>query len=284
MKIIIAIAGLLILISVLGYFLVMNERSPGAARLLVYAPPAVARLVEGFSQEYSGNRGIQVDMIIQPTGQLLIKLESTKEGDILITADDDFMLKAVERGLVYPDSIRVISFGIPVLVVPKGNRANITGLGDLMYKASKIGIADPASAPYGKVAVEIFVKAGIYEAIKDKINIYPDINAVANQVRLGQVDAAILPHYVKAWFPNEVEIVWLRAEEITRAPCQLIGITKYTRDYNLSQEFINSFIKFIERDEIADKYEIVRSATGLTKITPYGPNELQLTCAVGGVQ
>lgn len=278
---IIAIAGIL-LILMAGYFaLVNNSGGQGAGRILVYMPPTAARLIEDFAQEYSREKGVVVERVIHATGQLLIKLESAQEGDILVTADDDFMLKAIEKGLVYPESVRVISFGIPALAVPKGNPANITGLEDLVRKDVKIGIADPVSAPYGKVAIEILVRAGIYEVVKDKINIYPDVNAVANQVRLGQVDVAILPHYVKAWFPNEVDIVWLRAEEVVRAPCQLIGITKYTRDYNLSRDFIDSFAKFLEREEVAGKYLVVRTAADLMRITPYKPDELKLTCLIG---
>lgn len=257
-----------------GPLKVEQQQEAVPAKILLYTPPILVRLVNEVSEIYQRDTNVSVETVIGPTGTLMIKLETHQEGDIFATADSDFMRKAIDKGLVSPESVRVISLGIPVIIVPIGNPANVTSLEDFLTKDIKIGIADTEVAPFGRIAKEMLERKGIFDALGDKLQIYPDIGTLANQVRFGTVQAAILPHYVKYWYPNEVDIVWLPSKDISRIPCQQIGITRFTKSYDLSQRFIDTFLSYIKKDDVIQRYGLISSLSDVPKIAPYRPEDI----------
>jgi molybdate transport system substrate-binding protein len=248
-------AKLLIVLTLLSliptiYVLNINNSGTGeSGELFVLAPPVLQKpldfVVRGFTERY----GVLVKTSYEPTGSLISKLRLSGRGDVLVTADHEFMQQAVEEGLVIDGSVRVLTYLIPAIIVPKNNPANITSLKDLTKPNLKIAIANPEISPAGRYAVAILVNAGIYEEVKDNIIVYAEsISKLASLVALGAVDAAIGFHVMHYWYPNETEIIWLQPQEIPEVACQLIGITKYARSTELSKKFVDFVVESLERD------------------------------------
>jgi molybdate transport system substrate-binding protein len=57
---------------------------------------------------------------------------------------------------------------------------------------SKISIANPAHAPYGRAAEEALRKAGVYDSVKSRLVLGENISQAAEFVESGNADAGIL--------------------------------------------------------------------------------------------
>jgi len=246
--------------------------------ITVYTPPTLSKLINDYSELFMTKHGVRVNVVVDATGRLINKLELTKKGDVLITADHYFMEYALERGLVYP-SLKRITLIIPALMVSKKSNVELKQVGDLAYLASKglkIGIADPEVAPFGRIGVEYLRRAGVYELIRDKLYIYPDVGVLARYLQVGVVDVAILPHIIKYWYPGDVEIVWPKPEEISGlASCQVGAVTKYSTRRDLADLFLNELVEYVEGlDPVKTGY--VGKLSDLSRIAPYDYGKIDL--------
>jgi len=253
--------------------------------IMVYTPPTIQPLLEVAIEEYERvNPNVRVQFIAGATGALLARVELTGTGDILITADHEYMVKAIEKGLVYNDTVRVLSYAIIALIVPKGNPAGVKSLDDLVVKNVRIGIADPKTAPFGRMAVELLVKNGIYDKVKEKLVVYSDVGQVARQVSLGLVDVALLPHVIHYVYEKDTDIVWLDASELPRVSCQMVAVLRTTKDYEEAVRFLDFLAEFTKSSEYAARRGYVGRLEDLPKLTPYEPSMLEFEhiCLVGG--
>lgn len=237
-------------ISILVYIglahLQIGEKRP---ELLVYAPPVLSDPVLEFSKLFEKEYGVRVSVLVQPTGVLLNRLEITGEGDVLFTADHFYMEQALSKNLVDQDSLRVVSYILPVLAVSKKSSVNINTVEDILRENATIGIGDPMISPFGRIAAEVLSKTGLYDKLESKIVIFADVRTVAMNLALGNVDAAILPHIVITWYPSEVELVWLDPELINgSASCQLVAVTSRARNKELAERFVSEFIRYMREN------------------------------------
>jgi len=278
------LAGLLataiVVITVLSWIIYVNTAPANTVsnvELLVYTPPVIQPILSMAADTYmSMHPNVKLNIIAGATGTLVNKIKLTGEGDILITADHEYMLNASRSGLVYNQTVRVLSYAIIALIVPRGNPANITGLKDLVEKNVKIGIADPAVAPFGRKAVELLAKNNIYGKVKDKLVIYSDVGQVARQVALGLVDVAILPHIMHYVYRDETEIIWLEPAQLPRISCQMIAVLNTTRNYGEALKFEDFLVEYVKSSRDAQDMGYIADLSGISNITPYRQAELEL--------
>lgn len=275
------LATAVVVIAVLSWIIYVNTTPANTTvsnvELLVYTPPIIQPILSTAADTYmSMHPNVKLNIIAGATGTLINKIKLTGEGDILITADHEYMLNASRSGLVYNQTVRVLSYAIIALIVPRGNPANITGLKDLAEKNVKIGIADPAVAPFGRKAVELFVKNNIYDKVKDKLVVYSDVGQAAKQVALGLVDVAILPHIMHYVYRNETEIIWLEPTQLPRISCQMIAVLNTTRNYGEAVKFEDFLVEYIKSSKYAQDMGYIADLSSISNITPYRQAELEL--------
>ncbi|MEM4718318.1 MAG: substrate-binding domain-containing protein [Desulfurococcaceae archaeon] len=255
----------------LAYFL-SNQllNTTGIQReLLVYTPPVLEPLVLNVSKMFEQKYNVKVLVSSGPTGSLISKIEATRMGDVLITADHFFMEKAINKGLVDAESVRSISIVIPAIILNKNTSLEITSLKDLTYRNLTIGIADPEVAPFGRLAVAILVHNEIFDVLRDRIQIFPEVRDVVRQLRFGSIDVGILPHVVKYWYPVELDIIWIKPEELGNSvSCQLAGVVKFARDKEIALLFISELVEYVKGLDI-DQYGYVTTPEDLDRISLY---------------
>lgn len=243
--------------------------------LLVYTPPSIQPLLEEAARSYmQANPHVKINIVGGATGTLLNKISLTGEGDIFITADHEYMVNASRKGLVRNETIRVVSFLVIALITPKGNPANITGLQDLVSKNIKIGIANPQVAPFGRMAIALLQKNGIYEKVKDKLVVYGDVGQTAKQVALGLVDVAILPHIVYYWYRNDTSIIWLNSSQLPKVSCQMVAVLNTTKNYAEAVRFEEFLVEYARTSSYASENGYVGSIDKIPVYTPYSVGEL----------
>jgi len=252
--------------------------------LLIYIPPvvqpAISSAVNAYMQQHPN---VKVEIIAGATGTLINRISVTGEGDLLITADHEYMLNASRSNLVYNQTVKVLSFAILALLVPKGNPANVTGLSDLVTKDVKIGIANPSVAPYGKLAVQLLEKNNIYDQVKDKLVVFGDVGQVARELTLGMIDAALLPHVIYYAFKNDTQIIWLNATQLPKQSCQMIAVLTTTKHYQEAYDLEKFIIDYMRSSPEAHELGYITDLADIPKYTPYNATDLSFVseCLVG---
>ena len=130
------------------------------------------------------NPGLRITFSFGSSGTLTQQLLAGAPADVYASANTATMDAAAS---VVGDPT-VFTHNSLVIVVPKGNRAGITGLADFARPELKIALCDP-SAPCGSAAQTVFQKAGI-TAAPDTLG--QDVKATLNDVTSGEVDAALV--------------------------------------------------------------------------------------------
>ncbi|MEZ0394206.1 MAG: molybdate ABC transporter substrate-binding protein [Desulfurococcaceae archaeon] len=258
----------------LGAYVVYQRvagRASTAAELLVYAPPVVSRYLNVSIPIFeSGHSGVRVQLTYGATGRLMNQINLTGTGDVFVVADSDYMLKAMRLGMVRNDTVRVISWQVIAIIVPKGNPKNITSIYDLARPGLKVAIPDPSVAPGGAIAVEILKAKNIYDKVKDNLVVLPDMAAVAQQVALGAVDAALAWNNVVYWYPGSLDIVWLNQSDLLYSGCQLAAVLRYSKSPGLAAELVDFLASYPRQNRsLALSLGMIVDASTLRALTPY---------------
>jgi molybdate transport system substrate-binding protein len=195
-------------------------RTEAAVRLRVFAGAASKPPAEEIALAYQKATGVEVELIFGGSGQVLAQLELTRAGDIYFPGSSDFMAKALDKGLVRPETVRDVVYLVPAITVPKGNPKAIRGLRDLARPGLRVAIADPEAVCVGLYAVEILELAltpAERAAVRRNLATYTDsCERTATAVSLRSVDAVLGWSVFDHWDAARLETVRLPAAQVPR--------------------------------------------------------------------
>jgi molybdenum ABC transporter molybdate-binding protein len=202
----------ILIVAVLTALLVMiskprNEKN-GEAPLLVYCAAGVKPPVAELAKRYETESGVKVQIQYGGSGTLLSNIEVSHKGDLYVAADHSYIELASKKGLTA--EILPLAYQSPVIAVPKGNPKNIRHLDDLLQSGTRIALGNPESASIGKQTKKLLESSGIWAAVKKQVEqngvFKPTVPDVANDIKLGAVDAGIIWDATAAQYP-ELEAV-----------------------------------------------------------------------------
>jgi len=226
----------------LGVFL-----SGAAARsgdsLLVYAGAASKPPTEEAAKLYEQKTGVKVELVFGGSGSVLSQMRLSKQGDIYFPGSSDYMEKAKRGGDVFADSEKVIVYLVPAINVTKSNPLGIRTLKDLTRPGLRIAIANPETVCVGAYAVEI-IERGFTAAEKaafqsNLVNYTESCEKTATAISLKMVDAVIGWSVFEHWDPERIETVRLSAGQIPRIGYIPVAISKFTKNKEAAQKFID---------------------------------------------
>jgi molybdate transport system substrate-binding protein len=138
--------------------------------------------------------GCTVRLSLGSSGNFLTQIENGAPFDVFFSADIAYPKKLETEGLAAPGSTYLYAIGKIVLWTRKDSRVDVgKGFATLRDPAvQKIAIANPAHAPYGRAAEEALLKAGVYDAVKDRLVLGENISQTAEFVESGNADAGII--------------------------------------------------------------------------------------------
>jgi molybdate transport system substrate-binding protein len=137
----------------------------------------------------------KIDVSFGSSGNLFAQIQNGAPYDIFLSADSSYPNKLVENGLVVEGSLTLYAVGELVVWAPASSGIDVE---KLQWKAlaqssvHKIAIANPDHAPYGRAAVEAMQRAGVYDAIKDKLVLGENVSQAAQFVQSGNAEAGII--------------------------------------------------------------------------------------------
>jgi len=74
---------------------------------------------------YEQKTGIKAHLLCGSGGALLSQIELTKRGDIYLPGSPDYIIKAKNKQLIFPNSVQQVCYLIPAIITPKGNLKGI---------------------------------------------------------------------------------------------------------------------------------------------------------------
>jgi molybdate transport system substrate-binding protein len=158
-----------------------------AAADLVYAMNEIAKSFEKAT-------GCILQVSTGSSGNFLSQIENGAPFDVFLSADIEYPRKLEAAGLAVTGSLSIYAAGKIVLWVRNDFRLDIDRGFAVLRDSSihKVAIANPLHAPYGRAAEQALQKAGLYDAIKDRLVLGENISQAAQFVESGNADAGIL--------------------------------------------------------------------------------------------
>lgn len=209
--------------------------------LLVYCAAGMKKPVEEIVRRWEAETGVHVEVQYGGSGTLLSNLKIARVGDVFIAADAGYMALARADRLV--EGIQTAAILRPVIATAKGNPLGVRSLKDLASPRVRTVLANPEAASIGKTSQAMFKKFGLTDlmdaAIRERGVLKPTVNDVANDIKLGAMDAGIIWDGVAAQYP-ELEAIPIEGSEKF---CSSVTVAPLNFSKNL--EAANAFAGYV---------------------------------------
>lgn len=228
-----AAAAFLLLFSFQGSSLAADKRlTVAGASDLSYAFKEIAA-------EFEKETGYKVVLSLGSTGMLAAQIAEGAPFDAFFAANRKFVEDLEKGGHILPGTIELYAEGRIVIAVKRASGLKITRLDDLKKNnITRIAIANPEHAPYGKAAMEALKSAGLWEELKPRLVYGENIRQALQFVESGNAEAGIIARSVA----NAPGIEFAEVPSNLYKPIsQAAGVVSSSKEINAAR----SFIKFV---------------------------------------
>lgn len=237
--------------------------------LLVYCAAGMRKPMVAIARRYEEQYGVRVELQFAGSGTLLANAEASGKGDLYLAGDMSYINIASGKGLVH-ESLEVCRLTAG-LAVRKGNPLKLSALSDLAQKSGlRSVIANPEAASIGKFTKKILSTHGLWDAVSSKaLAMKPTVNEVANDVKLGAADVAVIWDAVANQYPElqfiktpefdaESKKVAIGVLNSTSAPSNALKFARFVtaRDEGL-KTFSEMGYRVVEGDKWKQRPELV---------------------------
>lgn len=169
--------------------------------LLVYCAAGLKTPVEAIARKYQEEFGTEVQLQFGGSGTLLNNLKVSHRGDLFLAADSSFV--AIGRSNHLLAEVLPVARQSPVIIVPKPNPKGIATIADLLRQGTRVALANPDATAVGTLTRAALTRSGQWEALSAAATVLkPTVGDVANDVKLGSVDAGIVWDATAAQYPD----------------------------------------------------------------------------------
>ena len=230
----IAIGFSLTLVAVLSWLLYLNSRpsppragaaGPPGEPLTFYCAAGIKPPVEEAVAAFTAECGTQVRLQYAGSGTLLSNIEITGTGDLYIAGDSSFIETARAKGLV-AEAIPLATLR-PVVAVRQGNPKGIRTTQDLLRDDVRVALGNPGAAAVGKQTQEALTNRGLWDAVEQAVKtrgvFKPTVNEVANDIKIGTVDAGVVWDATARQYP-ELDIAFPLSKEESLVMQVTVGV------------------------------------------------------------
>lgn len=218
--------------------------------LTVFAAADLAFALKEIAARFEKATGTKVVLVLGSTGNLAKQIEHGAPADLFFAANESFVDSLVTRGAVIRETRAMYAQGRIVLAVPKGGGAvpPLRMLREPRFK--RIGIANPAHAPYGTAAAEALRAVGIWDDVRARLVYGENIRQTLQFLQAGAVDAAIVALSVAA----VPEIEWAAIDPALHRPLdQVAAVVRRSPRPELALGFLQ-FVNGVEGRPIMKRY------------------------------
>lgn len=149
---------------------------------------AMDEIISGFNKNHSGN---EVQVVYGSSGKFHTQIQQGAPYDLYFSADIGYPRELAKQGLAASD-VKPYAVGRIVLWSSEmdATKMSLASLTD--SKITKIAIANPKHAPYGKRAEEALRSAGLWDKVQSKLVFGENISQTAQYVMSGNARVGII--------------------------------------------------------------------------------------------
>jgi len=168
--------------------------SAAAEEITVAAAADLQFALKDVSTRFEQQTGNKVNLIFGSSGNFFSQIQNGAPFDVFFSADLDYPKKLEAAGQAEPNTLYQYATGKIVLWVRNESKLDLTkGLAVLLDPSiTKIAIANPAHAPYGRAAMAALDHEKISEKVKDKFVLGENVSQTAQFIDSGSADVGII--------------------------------------------------------------------------------------------
>jgi molybdate transport system substrate-binding protein len=164
---------------------------PRAAEpLRVAAAADLARAVRELADRYQQATGRPAAITLGSTGLLARQIAEGAPFDLFLAANVEAVDEVVAAGVCRGDSRLRYARGRLAIWATGALPANPQALAEPRWK--KVAIANPAHAPYGRAAIQVFERLGITDALRTRLVFGENVQQALQFAQSGNADAAVV--------------------------------------------------------------------------------------------
>lgn len=170
-----------------------RDEPPGEPVVTVYAAASLTdsfeTIAEDFERAQRGTplEGVEVELSLAGSSDLLAQLEGGARADVLATADEITMTRAVDAALV-SDGYELFATNTLQIATPPDNPAGIESLADLADPGARVVVCAP-QVPCGAASERVERASGVD---LDPVSEEQSVADVLGKVRSGEADAGLV--------------------------------------------------------------------------------------------
>lgn len=175
---------------------VLSIFAPGTATAEVHVAAAsdLVYCMQDLNAEFRKERSdIDVVVSVGSSGTFYAQIRNGAPFDLFLSADMEFPRRLIDEGVAEKNSLTPYAIGRIVLWSTRADLDLRRGLAVLTDKTiSRIAIANPEHAPYGRAAKAAMEKAGVWNTVQPKVVFGENISQARQFVQTGNADIGII--------------------------------------------------------------------------------------------
>jgi molybdate transport system substrate-binding protein len=161
--------------------------------ITVYAAASLKDALTEIAPGCERQTGARLVFNFEASNDLARQIVAANKADVFVSADEGWMDRVAEAGLVDGASRRTLLSNRLVVVVPEDSPLVLRSADDLAGKdVKRLSLANPAAVPAGRYARAWLEKAGAWDSVRDRVVPAPDVRAALAAVESGAVEAGVV--------------------------------------------------------------------------------------------
>ena len=207
------------------------------AKLTILCGGSFRPPTEELAKKFEEKTGVKIELSFGQSEDLLPQIKIGKEGDLFVS-HDPYRDYVKDAGALL-DAVQV-GYVAPVLVVRKGNPANVHSIEDLAKPGVKVALPDPKYSTCGQMVEKLLEKKGIKDAVFKNAGgaLFRSHSEIGNALKIGKRDAGIMWNGTAHNFLDAIEIIKTPYEYDTEVRVWIIGLN-YSKHKDLVKQFLD---------------------------------------------
>lgn len=260
--------AVLVLMGMLLFAAVGGCAGGGTKTITAFCGSASKPALEEAARAFENETAIKVYLNFSGSGTVLSQMKVSQSGDLYLPGSPDYMVMAERDGVADPDSVKIIAYLVPAILVQKGNPRNIKKLSDLARRDIEIGIGNPEAVCVGLYAYEIMEYNNLLAEIEPNIMTHAEsCSRTATLVALKSVDAVLGWRVFASWH-DEIDVVYLEPQQIPRLAYVPGAVSNFAGDSVSAGKFLD-FLTSMKGQAIFRKFGYI---TGESEAREFAPD------------
>jgi len=227
-----------------------DSSSAHSAAVRIAVAADFAKVAEHLADDFIARSGIRVTVTSGASGALTNQIRSGKEFDVFLSADTGFPHQLIKEGLATSPEPVVYALGTIGLFSRDGD---LSTRGESLLTSgafSKLAVADPAKAPYGRAAMQTLKGLGLRDRLKGTLVFSANVAKTLKLVETGNADAGFVAF--PDLDPGQAARAWLVPSRMHKPIRQAAVLLTRARDRNSANRWMQYLFSDSARRMIRD--------------------------------